>query len=141
MAVLRQYACPKHGIVECFDDAPHCKRPRCKEDLVELPSAPSIVHQATKGIDKTARQLASDYKMTNIKSAREGEAQKGGDSERGSGVIWGGSGQVNIAAALAGQLARPIRGEGIGINRRQMGPLPGPASSTATPDSILKAAK
>jgi len=147
MAILRQYACPKHGITECFDDAPHCKRPRCKEDLIELPSAPRILHQATKGIDKTARQLAADYGMTNIKTTREGEAQKGGDSSAGGGVFWGGQIGPNgkpmptVGDAVKGGLARPIRDEGIGINRRQLGPLPGPASSTATPDAILKAVK
>lgn len=141
MSILRQYACPKHGITECFDDAPHCKRPRCKEELIELPSAPRIVHQATKNIDKTGRQLAADYGMTNLKSTREGESQKGSDPAPGSQVIWGGAGNMNMATALAGKVAAPIRGEPVGIRRSQMGPMPGPAASTATVDSILKATK
>lgn len=143
MSILRQYTCPKHGLVECFDDSPHCRVKRCKLDLIEMPSAPRIVHQQTKNIDRTARQLASDYGMTNIKSTREGEAQKGGDPPPGSGVIWGqtAGGRMNLEAALKGQLARPINGEGVGIRRGEMGPLPGPAASKATVDSILKATK
>lgn len=143
MAILRQYTCPKHGIVECFDDAPHCRVKRCKLDLIEMPSAPRIVHAQTKNIDKTARQLAADYGMTNIKSTREGEAQKGGDPPPGSGVLWGAApgGRMSLDAAIKGQLARPIHGERVGINRSQMGILPGPAVSKVTPDQIVKAAK
>lgn len=141
MSILRQYTCPKHGIVECWDDAPHCRVKRCKLDLIEMPSAPRIVHAQTKNIDRTARQLAADYGMTNIKSTREGEAQKGGDPSPGSGVLWGSAGNMNLASAIKGQLARPIHGEPVGINRPNMGILPGPAVAKVTPDQIVKAAK
>lgn len=78
-----------------------------------------IISDRTKRIDKTAKQLAKDFKRSDIKSARRGEAQP--SEQRGQGVIWADPknlGGLNITPSIAGQ---PV-----GINPHAVGNLSGP---------------
>jgi hypothetical protein len=125
MAILRVYLCPKHGVSECFDDEPRCRIKRCKADLQEMIASPAIIHRSTKRTDATVAQLAADYKMTDVKSTREGEAQKGGE-QKGKGVLWGQMGKVGLDQIVKGGPPRPIHDEPVGLQRREMGTLTGP---------------
>lgn len=78
-----------------------------------------IISDRTKRIDKTAKKLAKDFKRSDIKSVRRGEAQP--SEQRGQGVIWDDPknlGNLNITPSIAGQ---PI-----GINPHNVGNLTGP---------------
>lgn len=78
-----------------------------------------IISDRTKRIDKTARKLAKDFKRSDIKSVRTGEAQP--SEQRGSGVIWGDPkklSSLNITPSIGGQ---PV-----GINPHGVGNLTGP---------------
>lgn len=78
-----------------------------------------IISDRTKRIDKLAKQLAKDFKRSDIKSARRGEAQP--PPTAGSGVIWADPktlGSLKIAPSIAGQ---PV-----GINPHSVGNLTGP---------------
>ena len=103
MAVLKTFACSKHGEFDAWaDGAVRCPTPRCRCKAKEMPSGPSLLSWGTKHADKTLKGLASDFKMTDIKSTREGEAQKGyltrnnapipstpREPRPGDGAIWG----------------------------------------------------
>lgn len=72
MSVLNDYKCPVHGFFESHD--PTCPA-GCKDvDLVFLKPV-SVKSDGTKHNDRTLNQLALDFKMGDIKSVREGEAQ------------------------------------------------------------------
>lgn len=78
-----------------------------------------IISDRTKRIDKTAKKLAQDFKRSDIKSARRGEAQP--SESRGEGVIWADPktlGSMNIMPSISGQ---PV-----GINPHNVGNLSGP---------------
>lgn len=81
-------------------------------------SAPAIVHGRTKNIDKTLKGLAKEFKRSDIKSVRRGEAQP---SPHQTGVIWG-----NPAQLSALNIAPPVAGERVGINPHSVGNLTGP---------------
>ena len=145
MAVLHDYFCARHGIFEATEAK--CPRKRCKAETIKvfLKSA-SLKSERTKKTDRTARQLAADFKMTDLKPAREGENQAGYytrnnatppplEPRPGSGVLWGESGKMNMKAALAGGLARPTPyGEQVGLKPADMGAIQGPRVASYTPD-------
>jgi len=76
MGILRDYYCDSHGIFEAWE--PQCPMKHCKSEI-------SVVHlkpvgtrsDKTKKADKTIKNLALDFGMTDIKSTKEGEHQTG----------------------------------------------------------------
>jgi hypothetical protein len=114
--------------------------------------APGFVSAKTKRNDKRLKQLAADYKMTDIKSTREGESQSNylaknnpvvsSQSEQpreprpGDSVIWGDSGgkKLSMGNILGGRAFPPVRDEQVGFNPKQNGNLTGPRSASYIPD-------
>jgi hypothetical protein len=75
MAVLHDYKCDLHGFFEAWE--PVCPD-GCTENVQMVFLQPvGMKSDTTKHNDKTINQLALDFNMTNIKSAREGENQSG----------------------------------------------------------------
>jgi len=121
----------------------------------------AIKSEKTKKTDKTVRQLAIDYDMTDIKSTREGEHQTGymkrnnklsdkefeqateamqaqnKEARPGESAIWGGGGSISMKSVMGGQF-KSINGESVGINPKAAGNLTGPkpASYMADPDNL-----
>lgn len=96
-----------------------------------------IISDRTKSIDRTLRSLATDFRRTNIKSVKVGEAQPNFSAEdakkrqaeatgeqRGSGVIWGDpktmTGKVAGREIKVGKAAS-VRGEPVGVNTQGIG--------------------
>jgi len=114
--------------------------------------APGFVSAKIKRNDKRLKQLAADYKMTDIKSTREGESQSNylaknnpvvsSQSEQpreprpGDSVIWGDSGgkKLSMGNILGGRAFPPVRDEQVGFNPKQNGNLTGPRSASYIPD-------
>ena len=72
MAVTNDYKCPAHGYFESREAVcPH----GCTDVQVVFLQPVATVSDRTKGSDKTLKQLALDFKMSDIKSKKEGEAQ------------------------------------------------------------------
>ena len=72
MSVLNDYKCPAHGYFESREAVcPH----GCTDVQVVFLQPVGMTSDRTKGSDKTLKQLALDFKMGDIKSTREGEAQ------------------------------------------------------------------
>lgn len=141
MPILRDYKCPKHGFFESFD--PECPH-GCAEIMEVQLAAPSIQSDRTKGADKTLNKLASDFKMTNIKSTREGESQEGyftrnnapepREARPGDSAIWGGAGPMNMQSIMGGNMFRSVRGEKIGVNPQEVGAKKGPTTASYIAD-------
>ena len=146
MPVLHDYKCPVHGY--CENTEPACAVEGCDEAvaLVFL-QAVAVVSERTKRTDKTAKNLAADFKMTDIKTTREGESQQGyytrnnanpaapvvqqavkqRELQAGKNAVWGGGQQgINMANVLAGRVAKPVRDEAVSINPKDVGNLTGP---------------
>ncbi|MDE2020555.1 MAG: hypothetical protein KGJ13_09490 [Patescibacteria group bacterium] len=79
-----------------------------------------IIHDRTKGIDRTLKQLAIDFKRSDIKSTRQGEAQPG-IAKSNSGVIWADPKSIGNV-----KIAPPVHGERVGVSPRQVGNFSGP---------------
>ena len=76
MSVINDYKCPKHGYFE--SRKPQCPMKDCHEEVfIVFLQAPSLVSDKTKRTDKTTKQLAIEFGMSNIKTTREGEHQEG----------------------------------------------------------------
>ena len=76
MAVLHVYKCPTHGYFESFEA--QCPMKQCSEEVAFVFLQPvGLRSDKTKHNDKTLKQLAMDFDMTDIKSVREGESQSG----------------------------------------------------------------
>jgi len=73
--IMRDYKCEEHGYFEAY--APVCPDGCEKGVMMVFLQAPGLVSAKTKKNDKTVRKLADDFKMTNVKSTREGESQAG----------------------------------------------------------------
>jgi hypothetical protein len=72
MGVRHDYKCPAHGYFESTEAVcPH----GCTDVQVVFLQPIGMVSNRTKGSDKTLEQLALDFKMGDIKSVKEGEAQ------------------------------------------------------------------
>ena len=157
MAVLKSYQCQEHGYFDAWEQAcPHC-------DVVpkQVFIKPfSIKSDRTKAADRNLKGLAQDFKMTNIKSTREGEHQSGyfkrnnapvgkqeqefmaaqskGKEAAEGGVMWGGGPNINMGQALSGALAKPV-GPSIGKPAENVGFAPpagltGPRATTIIND-------
>jgi hypothetical protein len=72
MGVLNDYKCPAHGFFEGRE--PVCPH-GCTDVQVVFLQPVATVSDRTKGSDKTLKQLALDFNMSDIKSKKEGEAQ------------------------------------------------------------------
>ena len=139
MAVKRDYKCPKHGFFEAWEAI--CPNGCTAGIKVAFLKAPAIKSEPTKNIDSTTRGLASDFKMTNMKSTREGEAQDNYASRNntsseprpGDSVIWGGNRNHSMQSVLNGSI-RSVRGESVGLNPRDIGNLNGPKAASYIAD-------
>jgi hypothetical protein len=116
------------------------------EVLMVFLQAPGLVGEKTKKNDKTLKQLAIDFKMTDIKSTREGEHQSGylkkyGATEEkveqmpdvpretrpGDSAVWGGGFQnLNMASILSGRAIQSVKGEAVGLSPSEAGICQGP---------------
>jgi len=72
MGILHDYKCPAHGYFESTEAVcPH----GCTDVQVVFLQPVATMSDRTKGSDKTLKQLALDFKMSDVKSVKEGEAQ------------------------------------------------------------------
>ncbi|NDB70424.1 MAG: hypothetical protein EB015_20940 [Methylocystaceae bacterium] len=138
MAILRSYKCLEHGYFDAWE--PLCPH-GCLDVAVVILKAPSMRDSTraakSKMVDTTAKGLAKEFKMTNIKTTREGEFQEGyhtrnnqtKESRPGDAVMWGGGGRFNMASVLSGSAIQSVGGEPIGANPKDLnltkGPQPG----------------
>jgi len=163
MAVLKDYKCEKHGYFE--SRKPQCPMKGCEQEVyVVFLQAPGLMSDATKKNDRTIKQLAMDFDMTNVKSTREGENQAGFFTRKnktsksqlekeakiaaerpreprpGDAAIWGGGGGMDIKSALSGKFNRPVgpqlgkETEVVSVLPNTMGNLTGPKMASYTPD-------
>lgn len=76
MAVVNDYKCPKHGYFE--SRKPQCPMKDCNEEvMVVFLQAPNLISAKTTFTDKSTKQLAIEFDMSDIKTTREGENQAG----------------------------------------------------------------
>jgi len=76
MAVIHDYKCDKHGYFE--SRKPECPMKGCNSDVhLVILQAPSLMSAKTKFTDKSTKQLAMEFDMSDIKTTREGENQSG----------------------------------------------------------------
>ena len=160
MAVLKDYYCDAHGIFEAWEAK--CPMKNCKGELSVVFLKPvGLKSDKTKKTDKTVKQLAIDYDMTDIKSTKEGEYQTGymkrnnklsdkefaqatdamnaqnKEARPGDAAIWGAGGNISMKSVMGGQF-KSVNGESVGINPKSAGNLAGPrpASYMADPDNL-----
>ena len=149
MAVLHDYKCAEHGYFEAWEPkCPHGCEAGIKKVVLR---APGVISAKTRKNDKTLKNLASDFGMTNIKSTRAGENQAGyftrnnknksapvestslappREPRPGDAVMWGGGGRFSLQSALAGNITRPVRDEAVGFNPKNAGNLTGPKAAS-----------
>jgi hypothetical protein len=106
--------------------------------------APNLKSDRTKNADTALDNLASDFKMTNIKSTREGDTQGNYltrnnapapvESRPGDAVMWGNAGRFNLQNVLQGGAVAPVRDEQVGFNPQQAGNLTGPKAASYIQD-------
>jgi hypothetical protein len=157
MAVLHDYKCNKHGYFESMEAK--CPMKDCSEEVfVVFLQAPGLMSDSTKKNDKTVKQLAMDFDMTNIKSTREGENQAGFFTrknkmskkqleqekqavdeknrieQRKNGVIWGGDNRFSLGNVVKGGAVRSVAGESVGFNPKEAGNLTGPKTASYVGD-------
>lgn len=149
MGVLHDYHCSSHGYFE--NTEPECLEPSCDGEVMKVfLQAPGVIGDATKHNDRTINQLAMDFQMTNVKSAKSGESQAGYYTRKnktpqtevhsenvpreprpGDAAIWGkGMGALNMKNILAGQAVKSVRGESVGVNPKEVGNLTGPRAAS-----------
>lgn len=154
MAVLHDYFCSVHGIFESMEAK--CPMKACQGELSKVFLKPvGLKSDKTKATDKNLKNLASDFKMTDIKSTREGEHQSGyltrnntttekevaeaaaalqqKESRPGDSVLWGGGAGINMQSVLKGQF-KPVRDETVGVNPKAAGNLTGPRAGSYIAD-------
>lgn len=153
MAVLKDYKCDKHGYFESREAK--CPMKNCSEEVyVVFLQAPALMSDATKKNDRTVKQLAMDFDMTDIKSTREGENQSGFFTRKnktskkqlekeakeaaerpreprpGDAAIWGGDNRFSMSNLLRGNAIRPVRDEAVSFNPKDAGNLTGPKAAS-----------
>jgi hypothetical protein len=150
MAILHDYKCDLHGFFEAWE--PVCPD-GCTENVQMVFLQPvGMKSDATKHNDKTINQLALDFNMTNIKSAREGENQSGfytrnnkplpkdvppppRESRPGDAVMWGNAGgKLNMDTLLKGNAFRSVAGESVGVSPSTLGNLTTPKTASYMQD-------
>jgi hypothetical protein len=157
MAVLKDYKCDKHGYFESREAK--CPMKNCSEEVyVVFLQAPALMSDATKKNDRTVKQLAMDFDMTDIKSTREGENQSGfftrknktskkqlekeaqiaaerpREARPGDAAIWGGDQRFSMSNLLRGNAIRPVRDEAVSFNPQSAGNLTGPKAASYIAD-------
>ena len=157
MPVLHDYKCPRHGYFESMKA--ECPMKDCHEEVfIVYLQPPGLMSDKTKKNDKTVKQLAMDFDMTNIKSTKAGENQAGfftrknkmskkqlekeaaaveekkRAEQRTSGVIWGGDNRYSMGNVLRGGAVRSVAGESVGFNPKDAGNLTGPKTASYTAD-------
>lgn len=109
--VTKEWRCSIHGFFEAT--VPQCPHD-CDGDIMQVFLTPvAVKSDKTKNADKNLGQLATDFKMTDIKSVREGEAQPrrfpdqqiAQPSQNPYGVQWGSPGSIG------NYNLNPMRGE------------------------------
>lgn len=153
MAVLKDYKCEKHGYFESREAK--CPMKNCSEEVyVVFLQAPGLMSDSTKKNDKTVKQLAMDFDMTDIRSTREGENQSGFFTRKnktskrelekeaklaaerpreprpGDAAIWGGDNRFSMGNLLRGNAVRPVRDEAVSFNPKDAGNLTGPKAAS-----------
>jgi len=153
MAVLKDYKCEKHGYFE--SRKAQCPMKGCDEEVfVVFLQAPGLMSESTKKNDRTVKQLAIDFDMTDVKSTRAGENQAGfftrknktskreleketkAAAERpreprpGDAAIWGGDNRYNMKGLLSGRAVRPVADEAVSFNPKDAGNLTGPKAAS-----------
>jgi hypothetical protein len=108
MSVVHDYKCPAHGYFESREAVcPH----GCTEVQQVFLQPPGMMSDRTKGSDKTVKQLAMDFNMSDVKSVREGEAQPprfaAQKPENPFAPKWGSPGD------LSGFNLKPVAGENV----------------------------
>jgi hypothetical protein len=159
MAVLHDFKCAKHGYFESMAEFPSCPMKGCEEEVAKVfLQAPGLMSDKTKKSDKTIKQLAMDFDMTNIKSTREGENQAGYYTRKnktsskeleketqavqeqrreprpGDAALWGNNAGMNMKQVLSGGAFRSVAGESVGVNPKDVGNLTGPRVASYIPD-------
>jgi len=140
---LNDWKCQEHGFFEAME--PVCPHGCTDGVMVVFLQAPGTISSKTKRTDKRAKQLAMDFKMSNIKSAKPGENQEGyytrnnqteqkREPRPGDAVIWGGGGRFQMGNVLANGAAQSIRGEPVGMQPKSLGNLTGPKVSSMIRD-------
>jgi len=146
--VLHDYHCSEHGYFESREAK--CPMKMCAgEVMMVFLQPPGLIGEKTKKNDKNLKQLAMDFKMTDIKSTREGEHQTGylakyGDkaaqgkpdtipqpqeARAGDSAIWGGGFQnLNMQSILSGRAVQSVKGEAVGFTPQEAGIKQGPVT-------------
>jgi hypothetical protein len=149
MPISKTFACKKHGDFDAFlmhsDDKVRCPIYGCRCKPREMPSGPSLFSDRTKGADKTLDRLATDFKMTNIKSTREGENQSGYFTRNNKAEpappppprssVWqpmGARSALNITPSMHGERIG-IKPQDVGVGR---GPAPDPRATFRDPENL-----
>lgn len=106
MGVKNDYKCPAHGYFESRE--PVCPH-GCTDVQVVFLQPVGVTSDRTKGSDKTLKQLALDFKMSDVKSVKEGEAQppRFAKKENPFAPKWG------SPSDLGGFNLRPVAGENV----------------------------
>lgn len=143
--VLHDYKCSEHGYFE--SRIAKCPMKQCQgEVLMVFLQPPGLVGEKTKKNDKTLKQLANDFQMSDIKSTRQGEHQTGYLTKYGpkedkvdklpdvsreakprDSAVWGGGFQnLNLQSILSGRAVQSVRGEAVGLSPAEAGIRQGP---------------
>lgn len=111
--IIKEWKCEEHGYFE--SDRPECPD-GCLKGISQVFLTPvKYKSDRSKNIDKTSNQLALDYKMSDIKTVREGEAQPRRfadpkpepQQQRPTGVMWGNP------KSIANYNLRSVQGESV----------------------------
>jgi hypothetical protein len=152
--ILKDYHCSEHGYFEGWEEKCPIKNCNGAVSVVFLQPV-SIKSDKTKRTDKTLKGLAEDFKMTDIKSTKEGEHQTGylkrnnkqTDKQReleleaaasrkprpGDAAIWGGGGNMSLKSVMGGQF-KPVKDESVSFMPKSMGDLTGPKPASYIAD-------
>lgn len=71
--VIKEYRCAAHGYFESGEASPSCPKGGCTTVQQVFLTAPAFRSDKTKRSDANLRQIASDFGLTDMRSAREGE--------------------------------------------------------------------
>jgi hypothetical protein len=141
MAILKSYRC-KHGIFEAWEAK--CPKGCAKVEQVIF-AKPIAVRDSnrtakSKFTDQTAKGLAKDFKMGNIKTTREGESQDNYASRNNKqpaprdAVMWGDAGRFSMASVLKGGAVQSVRGEPVGFSPKDANITRGPKAASYVAD-------
>ena len=137
--VLHDYKCETHGYFESREAK--CPMKQCDAQVMQVfLQAPGLLNDKTKAADKHLKQMAIDFKMTDIKSTRVGEHQEGyfkkyappaepevREPRAGDAAIWGGGFQnLDMQSILSGRAVKSVKGEAVGLSPREAGIQNGP---------------